>query len=77
MGFWLCGTIVAMVEILGGESVTQVAEVIESYLQQDFVSPDTLCLLYDDACHLKRHVGKRERVYPELSKRDMKVDRFH
>ena len=70
-----CGVIVSMAEIFGGESVSQVAEVIEYYLQNCATS-DTKCLVYDDACHLKRHVDCRH-VYPLLQKLDMKIDRFH
>ena len=71
-----CGIIVAMTEILGGESVTQVAEVIECYLQ-DFMSSSIKCLLYDDACHLRKHVDCRSLVYPNLQNLTMKIDRFH
>ena len=42
-----CGTIVAMSEIFGGESVSRVSEVIEDYLQS---ADGTKCVIYDDAC---------------------------
>ena len=69
-----CGIIVSLVEIFGGESVSQVAEVIEDYLENCLVKPR--CLVYDDACHLKRHVDCRM-VYPLLQQEEMKIDRFH
>ena len=38
----------------------------------------TKCIVYDDACHLKRHVDSRtSAIYPNLQKLEMKVDRFH
>ena len=69
-----CGTIVAISEIFGGESVSHVAEVIEHYLQS--IDSDTKCFVYDDACHLCKHV-KCRCVYPKLSEIEMKIDRFH
>ena len=69
-----CGVIVSMVEIFGGEFVSQVAEVIEYYLENSLIEP--ICLVYDDACHLKRHVDCRQ-VYPKLEGMEMKIDRFH
>ena len=69
-----CGIIVSLDEIFGGESVSQVAEVIESYLENCGYEPQ--CIVYDDACHLKRHVGCRH-VYPMLEKVEMRIDRFH
>ena len=65
-----------MAEILGGESVTQVAEVIECYLQQEYVVRKPQVLLYDDACHLQKHVACRH-VYPKLQELTMKADKFH
>ena len=46
-----CGTIVAIAEIFVGESVSQVAEVIEHFLKT--TNTKTKCLIYDDACHLR------------------------
>ena len=69
-----CGIIVSLAEIFGGESVSQVAEVIEYYLGNCETKPK--CLVYDDACHLKRHVDCRM-VYPKLQAMEMKIDRFH
>ena len=69
-----CGVIVAIAEIIGGESVTQVATVIEDYLTKS--SSRTKCLLYDDACHLSKHVRCRC-VYPLLANLEMKIDKFH
>ena len=69
-----CGTIVAMSEIFGGESVSQVAEVIEDYLQSTVY--DLKCVVYDDACHLCKHV-KCRCVYEKLKDVEMKIDRFH
>ena len=70
-----CGTIVAMSEIICGESVSQVAEVIETFLS---IREDHgyKLLMYDDACHLKKHVDCRC-VYPRLQNLEMKIDRFH
>ena len=69
-----CGIVLSMAEIFGGESVTQVAEVIEHFLQQN--ESICQCVLYDDACHLKKHVDCRH-VYPMLQKLILKIDRFH
>ena len=70
-----CGVVTHVEEIFGAEGITNVAEMVEKALVE--LGLPTTLVLYDDACHLKRHVGNREKVYPELSKRDMKVDRFH
>ena len=70
-----CGVVTHIEEIFGAEGITNVAEMVEKALVELGLS--TTLVLYDDACHLKRHVRNRDRVYPELSKRDMKVDRFH
>ena len=45
-----CGIIVSLDEIFGAESVSQVAEVIESYLENCGYEPQ--CIVYDDACHV-------------------------
>ena len=70
-----CGVITHIEEIFGAESITNVAEMIENALEG--LGVDTTNVLYDDACHLFRHVAKRPLVYPELSMRTMKVDKFH
>ena len=70
-----CGVITHIEEIFGAESITNVAEMIERALEE--LGTDTMNVLYDDACHLFRHVSKRPLVYPELSTRTMKVDKFH
>ena len=70
-----CGVITHIEEIFGAESITNVAEMIERALGD--LGSETVNVLYDDACHLFRHAIKRPSVYPELSTRNMKVDKFH
>ena len=73
-----CGIVVDVNEIFGGESTIHVAEMIESLLEISTSKDDIEVVLYDDACHLKRHVDCRcDRFYPHLKKCDMRVDRFH
>ena len=50
-----CGFLMNLAEIFGGESITQVAELIELSLE-NFDNDEVKCIVYDDACHLKRHV---------------------
>ena len=37
----------------------------------------TTSVLYDDGCHLKRAVMKKEATYPLLFQTEIKIDRFH
>ena len=67
-----CGIIISM-----NESVCQVSEVIEFYLQNNKCAANTKCMIYDDACHVRRHVDSKSRVYPKLKELDMRIDRFH
>ena len=46
--------------IYGGESIHQVAELIESFLKNQMDPSTTTSVLYDDGCHLKRAVMKKE-----------------
>ena len=70
-----CGILIHATEIFGAESISSVAEMIEKTLQD--MSANVKIIVYDDACHLMRHVKKRSKIYPQLKTRDMKVDRFH
>ena len=72
-----CGYIVNIAEIYGGESVHQVADLVESFLSSLPNPSDTKVALYDDGCHLKLSVDKRKPNYPYLSNVDIKIDRFH
>ena len=74
-----CGILVDVAEIFGGESITQVAEMIKNSMQAlDSTADNIKCIVYDDACHLKKHVDRRSSaVYPKLKQTEMKVDRFH
>ena len=69
-----CGILTHVEEIFGAESISNVAEMVEKALVE---LPTTQVVVYDDACHLNRHVRNRGKVYAELSKREMRVDRFH
>ena len=59
-------------EYFGGESITQVAKLLEISLHNQNI--DTKCIVYDDACHLKR---QNLNSLPNLQKLETKVDRFH
>ena len=72
-----CGFIVNIAEIYGGESVHQVADMIESFLSSLPNPSETKIALYDDGCHLKLSVDKRKTTYPYLSDVGIKIDRFH
>lgn len=57
-----CGFIVAMAELYGSESKTQVYDFVLSImafcLQHDIAFPSTNC--YDDGCHLLQYIMKRQ-----------------
>ena len=72
-----CGHIVGLAEIYGGESIHQVADLMETFLESLEDPGSTKCGLYDDGCHLKRSVDKKPSVYPHLANIEIKIDRFH
>ena len=72
-----CGYIVCIAEIFGGESISQVADLLEVFLENLQNSLDTKCVVYDDGCHLKRSVDNKHVQYPHLSNKEIKIDRFH
>ena len=72
-----CGYIVGLSEIFGGESIHQVAEMIEIFLESLSNPPDTKVIAYDDGRHLKRGVMNRSKQYPFLHTKEIKIDRFH
>lgn len=72
-----CGHILGLAEIYRGESIHQVAELIEGFLENQKDPSKTTSLLYDDGCHLKRAVMKKKALYPLLFQKEIKIDRFH
>ena len=74
-----CGYIISLAEIYGGESIHQVADLIENFLESEDKenSTRTKSALYDDGCHLQRCVNKKSSIYPKLSNIEIKIDRFH
>ena len=71
-----CGIIVDVKEIFGGESVRQVAETLEQAIKD--ISNGIKVIVYDDGCHLKKHVDKRTiDIYPNIKNLEFKIDRFH
>ena len=72
-----CGYIVGLSEIFGGESIHQVAELVEIFLESLSNPLDTKSVVYDDGCHLKRGVSNRCNQYPNLNTKETKIDRFH
>ncbi len=72
-----CGYIIGLAEIYGGESIHQVADMIESFIDSSNDPSSTESVLYDDGCHLRRSVEKKPSIYPHLANTAIKIDRFH
>ncbi len=66
-----CGMVNFIEEIANGESIRQVAATLERV-----VDDSTECLVYDDGCHLRRHIEKIEGP-SNLKGKDVRIDRVH
>ncbi|VDI47870.1 Hypothetical predicted protein [Mytilus galloprovincialis] len=76
VGGFPCGHVTMADEIFGTESLTQVTGHVSQNIENFPCFPDINCLVYDDACHLKKFVNKR---YPNerISSLKLKCDRVH
>ncbi|XP_066932011.1 uncharacterized protein [Clytia hemisphaerica] len=71
-----CGIIVNLKELYISESKLQVFGHLFELLDSELFK-DIECIVYDDACHLKRYAMNRRNVSERLADMDYRSDRFH